>query len=226
MPTTRLFGRGEKIPTVTERDAIAEVCKRMVADRLVVGTAGNVSARTGDQVAVTPTGVSYGTLCPADIGIHALDGSVVSARLKPTSELPLHLAIYAAREDVGAVVHTHSTAATALSCLVPQIPAVHYYLGLFGGSPKVAPYAEYGTDALATGAVNALEGRTACLLGNHGAVAVGATLTEAYERALYLEWVCEVALRVLSSGVIPRLLDGVELDDATARLATYGQGAR
>ncbi|MFB9323918.1 class II aldolase/adducin family protein [Cryptosporangium minutisporangium] len=198
----------------------------MVADRLVVGTAGNVSVRTGDRVAVTPTGVPYGLLRAEDVGVHALDGSVLDATLKPTSELPLHLAVYAARPEVGAVVHTHSTAATALSCLVPQIPAVHYYLGLFGGAPRVAPYAEYGTDALAAGTVNALEGRTACLLGNHGAVAVGNTLAEAYERALYLEWVCEVALRVLSSGVIPRLLDGVELDDATARLATYGQGAR
>jgi L-fuculose-phosphate aldolase len=208
---------------VTERGAIAEVCQRMVADRLVVGTAGNVSSRDGEIVAVTPTGVPYASLCPEDVGLHALDGTPVDARLKPTSELPLHLAIYAARPDVGAVVHTHSTAATALSCLVTQIPAVHYYVGLFGGSPRVAPYVEYGTDALAAGAVNALEDRTACLLGNHGAVAVGKSLSEAYERALYLEWVCEVALRVLSSGMIPRLLDGVEMDDATARLATYGQ---
>ncbi|MFG1920396.1 class II aldolase/adducin family protein [Cryptosporangium sp. NPDC048952] len=208
---------------MTERDAIAEVCKRMVADRLVVGTAGNVSSRSGELVAVTPTGVPYPTMCPDDVGLFALDGTAVDARLKPTSELPLHLAVYAARPDVGAVVHTHSTAATALSCLVPQIPAVHYYLGLFGGSPRVAPYVEYGTDGLAAGAVSALEDRTACLLGNHGAVAVGKSLAEAYERALYLEWVCEVALRVLSSGMIPRLLDGVELDDATARLATYGQ---
>jgi L-fuculose-phosphate aldolase len=221
---TDVSGRGEKIPSVTERGAIAEVCQRMVADRLVVGTAGNVSSRAGELVAVTPTGVPYTSLSPEDVGLHALDGTPVDARLKPTSELPLHLAIYAARPEVGAVVHTHSTAATALSCLVPQIPAVHYYLGLFGGAPRVAPYVEYGTAALAAGAVSALEDRTACLLGNHGAVAVGKSLAEAYERALYLEWVCEVALRVLSSGMIPRLLDGVELDDATARLATYGQG--
>jgi L-fuculose-phosphate aldolase len=223
---TRHSGRDERIPSVTERDAIAQVCKRMVADRLVVGTAGNVSARMRDKVAVTPTGVAYDALRPEDVGVHAMDGTAVDAPLAPTSELPLHLAIYAARPDVGAIVHTHSTAATALSCLVPQIPAVHYYLGLFGGPPRVAPYVEYGTDGLAGGTVSALEGRTACLLGNHGAVTVGSTLAEAYERAVYLEWVCEVALRVLSSGVIPRLLDGVELDDATARLATYGQGAR
>lgn len=218
----------EKIPSVTagtERDSIAQVCQRMVADGLVVGTAGNVSVRVGNQVAVTPTGVPYPTLRAEEVGIHSLAGDPVDAPLAPTSELPLHLAVYAAFSDVRAVVHTHSTAATSLSCLVPQVPAVHYYLALFGGAPKVAPYATYGTDALAAGAVAALEGRTACLLANHGAVAVGATLAEAYERAVYLEWVCEVALRVLSSGVIPRLLDGVEMDDAAARLASYGQPA-
>jgi L-fuculose-phosphate aldolase len=210
----------------TERDAIAQVCRQMVADRLVVGTAGNVSARVGNRVAVTPTGVPYSGLTPEDVGIHGLDGAALDAPLAPTSELPLHLAVYAAFPEVRAIVHTHSTAATALSCLVPVVPAVHYYLAMFGGAPRVTSYVTYGTDALAAGAVVALEGRTACLLGNHGAVAVGATLAEAYERALYLEWVCEVALRVLSSGVIPRLLDGVEMDDAAARLASYGQPSR
>jgi L-fuculose-phosphate aldolase len=207
------------------RESIAEVCRRMVADRLVVSTSGNVSARVGSQVAVTPSGVPYLTLRPEDVGLHSLDGAAVEAPLVPTSELPLHLAIYAALPDACAVVHTHSTAATALSCLVPQVPAVHYYLALFGGPPRVAPYVTYGTDALAAGTVTALDGRTACLLGNHGAVTIGATLEEAYEGAVYLEWVCEVALRVLSSGMMPRLLDGVEMDDAAARLASYGQSS-
>ena len=209
----------------TERDAIAQVCRQMVADRLVVGTAGNVSTRAGNRIAVTPTGVAYSGLTAEDVGIHGLDGTAVDAPLAPTSELPLHLAVYTAFPEVRAIVHTHSTSATALSCLVPVVPAVHYYLAMFGGAPRVTSYVTYGTDALAAGAVTALEGRSACLLGNHGAVAVGATLAEAYERAVYLEWVCEVALRVLSSGVIPRLLDGVEMDDAAARLASYGQPA-
>lgn len=205
------------------RESIAELGRRLVADRLVVGTAGNISARVGEHVAVTPSGVAYDRLTAADVGVHALTGERVEGVLAPTSELPLHLAVYAARPDAGAIVHTHSLAATALSCLVDEVPAVHYYVSLFGGPPRVSPYAEYGTSALADAAVAALADRTACLLGNHGGLTIGATLEQAYERALYLEWLCEVALRVLSSGAPARVLSQAELDAVTARLASYGQ---
>lgn len=121
------------------REAIVAVCQELSSAGLVVGTAGNVSVREGDLVAVTPTGVSYAGLTPEQVGVHRLDGSPIEAALAPTSELPLHLAIYAARPDAGAVVHTHSPAATALSTLVDEIPAVHYYLAMFGGPVRVAP---------------------------------------------------------------------------------------
>jgi len=100
---------------------------------------------------------------------------------------------------------------------------VHYYTAYFGGIVRVAPYAEYGTDALAEAAVTALAGRTGCLLGNHGAIATGDTLEQAYDRAVYLEWLCEVALRALSSGLPPRLLDAEQLASVAGRLAGYGQ---
>jgi L-fuculose-phosphate aldolase len=158
------------------------------------------------------------------VGVHALDGTPVEATLAPTSELPLHLAVYAAC-DATAIVHTHSVAATALSCLVDEVPPVHYYTAMFGGVVRVAPYAEYGTEELAQAAVAALDGRTACLLGNHGAIAVGSSLAQAYERAVYLEWLCEVALRTVSSGQPPRLLDDAQLGSVAARLAGYGQTA-
>jgi L-fuculose-phosphate aldolase len=116
-------------------------------------------------------------------------------------------------------------AATALSCLVDEVPPVHYYLGLFGGTVRVAPYAPYGSAELAEGMVAALGGGSACLLGNHGAVTTGATLTEAYDRAVYLEYVCEVALRVLGSPLPPRLLSAEQLAEATGRIAGYGQAA-
>ncbi len=205
-----------------QRAAIVACCRRLSAERLVVGTAGNVSVRVDDLMAVTPTGVDYQTLTVEQVGVHRLDGSPVDAPLAPTSEAPMHLACYAARRT-GAVVHTHSVAATALSCLVPEVPPVHYYLGLFGGGVSVAPYAAYGTPELAEGMVRALADRSACLLGNHGAVTIGDTLDAAYQRALYLEYVCEVALRVLGSGRPARLLDGAEMADATQRLAGYGQ---
>lgn len=193
-------------------------------DRLVVGTAGNVSVRSGDRIAVTPSGVSYDELTPGAVGVHTLDGTPVEAPLAPTSELPLHLAVYAAT-DAAAIVHTHSVAATALSCLVDEVPPVHYYTAFFGGVVRVAPYAEYGTDELAEAAVAALDGRTACLLGNHGAIALGATLAQAYERAGYLEWLCEVALRTLSSGLPPRVLAEAQLSSVATRIAGYGQRA-
>ncbi len=193
-------------------------------DRLVVGTAGNVSVRSGDRIAVTPSGVSYDELTPGAVGVHTLDGTPVEAPLAPTSELPLHLAVYAAT-DATAIVHTHPVAATALSCLVDEVPPVHYYTAFFGGVVRVAPYAEYGTDELARAAVAALDGRTACLLGNHGAIALGATLAQAYERAGYLEWLCEVALRTLSSGLPPRVLDEAQLSSVATRIAGYGQRA-
>lgn len=205
-----------------ERAEIVDVCQRLVRERLVVGTAGNVSARSGDLVAVTPSGLDYAALTPGRVGVHRLDGEPVEAPLHPTSELPMHLAVYAAT-DAGAVVHTHSVAATVLSCLVDEVPPVHYYAAIFGGVVRVAPYATYGTRELADGMVRALAGRTGCLLGNHGAVTVGATLGEAYERAVYLEWLCEVALRVRSSGLPPRLLDTAEIDRVVAKLAGYGQ---
>jgi L-fuculose-phosphate aldolase len=205
-----------------ERAAIVACCRRLRADRLVVGTSGNVSVRAGELVAVTPTGVDYETLTPDMIGVHRLDGTPVDAPLAPTSEAPMHLACYSARRT-GAVVHTHSVAATALSCLVDEVPPVHYYLGLFGGRVAVARYATYGTGELAGSMVAALGDRSACLLGNHGAVTIGDTLDAAYDRALYLEYVCEVALRVLGSGREPRLLDAAELSRVTERLTRYGQ---
>ncbi|GAA4217386.1 class II aldolase/adducin family protein [Actinocatenispora rupis] len=205
-----------------ERAEIVDVCRRLVADKLVVGTAGNVSVRVDDLVAVTPTGVDYHTLTPEQVGVHRLDGTPVDAPLKPTSEAPMHLACYAARQP-GAVVHTHSTAATALSCLVDEVPPVHYYLAMFGGRVRVAQYATYGTPELAEHMLAALGGGTGCLLGNHGAVTTGDTLTAAYDRAVYLEYVCDVALRVLGSGCPPRLLDDAELTRVTQRIAGYGQ---
>ncbi|MCP2164518.1 class II aldolase/adducin family protein [Goodfellowiella coeruleoviolacea] len=205
-----------------ERAAVVETCRRLVADRLVVGTAGNVSVRVGDLVAVTPSGLDYGRLTPELVGVHRLDGSPVDAPLKPTSELPMHLAVYRAT-DATAVVHTHSVAATALSCLVDEVPPVHYYLAIFGGSVRVTRYAPYGTDELAEAMLAALADRTGCLLGNHGAVTTGDSLAQAYERATYLEWLCEVGLRVLSSGQRPRELSTAQLDEVVARLSSYGQ---
>ncbi|MGH3279850.1 MAG: class II aldolase/adducin family protein [Trebonia sp.] len=203
------------------REAIVATCRELSRAGLVVGTAGNVSVRDGDLVAVTPSGVRYAGLTPELVGVHRLDGTTVEAPLAPTSELPLHLAVYTARPEAGAVVHTHSPAATALSALVDEVPAVHYYVAMFGGPVRVARYATYGTEELARNVVRALRGRTACLMGNHGAVTVGEDLAAAHDKSVYLEWLCDVSLRAAAAGT-PRLLPPAEISAVAVKLTGYG----
>jgi L-fuculose-phosphate aldolase len=123
---------------------------------------------------------------------------------------------------VGAIVYTHSLAATALSTVVDEVPTVHYYVAMFGGPVRVTPYATYGTDELARNAVRALHDRTACLLGNHGAVTVGPDLATAHDKSVYLEWLCDVYLRASSAGT-PRLLPPAEIAAVADKLTGYGQ---
>lgn len=205
------------------REAIAGHCRTLAGDGLVVGTAGNLSIRVGDLVAITPTGVPYQRLTPASVPVIDRQGRVVDGELRPSSEWALHLAALHATGD-RAVVHTHSPAATAVACLeaVGALPAVHYYVAMFGGPPRVAPYARYGTPELARSVERALQGRTGALMGNHGAVVTGADLDEAYEKARELEWLCDVYLRTLASGR-PRILSEAAIGEVLAALQTYGQ---
>jgi L-fuculose-phosphate aldolase len=204
------------------REAIATTCRELSLAGLVVGTAGNVSVREGDLVAVSPSGVRYAELTAQLVGVHRLDGAAVEAPLAPSSELPLHLAIYTARPEAGAVVHTHSPAATALSALVEEVPSVHYYAAMFGGPVRVARYATYGTQELARNVVDALHDRTGCLMGNHGAVTIGPDLATAHDKSAYLEWLCDLYLRAASAGT-PRLLPPEEIAAVAVKLAGYGQ---
>jgi L-fuculose-phosphate aldolase len=203
------------------RNAVVRTCRELLSSGLVVGTSGNVSVRDGDLVAVSPTGVDYRELTASLVGVHRLDGTPVQAELLPTSELPLHLAIYAAT-GAGAIVHTHPVAATALSSIAEELPAVHYLVAMFGGPVRVAPYATYGTAALAANVVTALDGRTACLMANHGAVVTAADLDTALNGSRYLEWLCEVYLRATAAGS-PRILPATEIDLVAGKLAAYGQ---
>jgi L-fuculose-phosphate aldolase len=205
------------------RAEVAAVGGQLAAAGLVVGTAGNVSARSGDLIAVTPSGLDYAELSSGLVGVHGLDGRPVETPLQPSSELPLHLAVYAAT-GAAAIVHTHSPAATATSALVEEVPAIHYQVAAFGGPVAVAPYATYGTDELAAGVVTALAGRSACLMANHGAVTTGPDLRTALTRARALEWVCDVYLRAAAAGQ-PRLLPADEIEKVVAKMASYGQRA-
>lgn len=203
-----------------ERAEVIRTAVRMAADRLVVGTSGNVSVRVGDLVAVTPSGMDYDVLTPADVVVVDLSGAPVDGGLAPTSELPMHLTAY--REHAaGAVVHTHSVHATALSLLADEVPAVHYQLADFSGPVRVAEYATFGTDALAANMSRALAGRTAVVLRHHGTLTTGPTLARAYQRAAQLEWLCQVWLTARTAGE-PRLLPLAEIDRCVAAFAEYG----
>jgi L-fuculose-phosphate aldolase len=188
-----------------EREAVAAACRRLAAEGLVVGTSGNVSATDGELVAITPTGAVLGELEPAQVSVVDRDGSLVEGELEPTSELDLHLGVYE-RFAAGAVVHTHAPTATALSCVLDELPCIHYSMLLLGGSVKVAPYATFGTPELASAVGDALEGHTAALMANHGAVAYADTVEDAVERSLLLEWACTVYWRAAALGK-PRTLD-------------------
>lgn len=187
-----------------ERERVATAARRLAADGLVNGTAGNVSARAGELAAVTPTGARLEDVTPEQVAVVGLDGEQVDGELAPTSELGLHLGIYR-RADAGAVVHTHSPFATALACVLDELPVVHYQMLALGGPIRVAPYATFGTPELAELTLGALEGRSAALLANHGAIALGPDLDTAMGHARLLEWACELYWRAAAVG-LPRAL--------------------
>jgi L-fuculose-phosphate aldolase len=152
-----------------------------------------------------------------------LEGQVVDGELEPTSELGLHLGIYG-RYDAGAVVHTHAPMATALSCVVDELPCVHYSMLLLGGSVPVAPYATFGTPELADAVLDSLEGHTAALMANHGAIAYGPGVDAAMEASLLLEWACTVYWRATLVGK-PRVLDEEEQSAVVTAAAERGYGS-
>src|SRR5215217_4209329 len=196
----------------TLREQVAAASRRLAADGLVVGTAGNVSARDGESVAITPTGAELASLEAADVTVVALNGAVLEGTLAPTSEIDLHLGVYR-RYDAGAVVHTHAPMATALACVLEdELPCVHYAMLALGGAVPIAPYRTFGTPELADAVLQALEGKTAALMANHGAIAWAVDVDKAVDSSLLLEWACGVYWRAAQVGV-PRALSAEQQQD-------------
>src|SRR3954447_9996158 len=187
------------------REEVAAASRRLAADGLVLGTAGNLSAREGEQVAITPTGAHLSKLDADQVCVIDLDGALLQGDYAPTSERELHLGVYR-KYRAGAVVHTHSPMATALSCVLDELPCVHYGLLALGGSVRVAPYETFGTSELAKAVLDALDGKTAALMANHGAIAYGADMATAGDGAELLEWGCGVYWHAAALGK-PRTLD-------------------
>lgn len=208
-----------------ERVEVVEAGHRLAASGLVIGSSGNLSMRNGDLVVATPTGLEIDKMAPEDLCILDLDGTWISGRLRPTSEVPLHLAVY--RETgATAIAHTHAVTSAAVSCTCTELPAIHYNCLQLGGPTRVAEYATYGTPQLAANVVEALAGgRNAALMANHGSIAYGETMAKACDRLELLEWLCEHYAASVALGT-PRVLTKEELDDVIVSFLTnaYGDG--
>ena len=218
---------GDSTATLVEaRDAVVAVCRRAAEEHLVVGTAGNVSVRVDDLVVITATGAVFGELGRSEVVVVDRSGAVHDGDLEPTSELDLHLGIYAS-SDARAVVHTHAPVSTAMSTVLDELPCIHYHQLQLGGAVRVAPYATFGSTELAGHVRTALEDRNAALMANHGSVAVGDTAAKALEHALLLEWLCTL-YRDASAVGTPAVLDEQQQEEVVlaALERSYGTTRR
>jgi len=208
-----------------DREDLVAFARRMGPDDLAPAMSGNLSVRRGGLMAITPSGMPYERMTPADICLVRTSDAALLSGPRPSTETPMHLALYQA-SDVAAIVHTHSPFVVALSTVLDELPAVHYAMADLGGAVRVAPYARFGTAQLAAGASAAMAGRSAVILRNHGALACGPTLARAYERARTLEWLARVYWYARLVGT-PRTLDEgalTEVSDAV-RALRYGETA-
>ena len=211
---------------MTLREDVAAVYRDLGRLGLNTGSTGNVSARTRHGMVITPTGTTAETVSPGGLVSMSLDGRVRRPRKAglPSSEWPMHAAVYAADPRAGAIVHTHADACTALACLNEGLPAFHYMIASFGGQDvRCAPYVTFGTPVLAHAAAEAIAGRSACLLANHGMIVHAGTPRRALLAALRLETLCRQYLLARAAGT-PRLLTDDEMAAAMRRFESYAAG--
>jgi L-fuculose-phosphate aldolase len=208
------------------REHIIATCRRLGELGLNQGTSGNISVRVserpGDGFLLTPTSLDYEEMQPADL-VHVMpDGTCAGVR-RPSSELPLHLAIMRERRDARAIIHTHSLHATAVACLRRDIPALHYLIALFGGSDiRCADYATFGSGQLSSNVMLALTGRRAALMANHGLVVIGDSLTHALSLTVEAEQLAKLYLATLATGIPAVILGNEEIDTVARQFREYG----
>jgi L-fuculose-phosphate aldolase len=209
--------------SLADREDLVAYARRMAPDDLAPGTSGNLSVRRGELMAITPSGMPYERITPADICLVRIWDAAPLSGPRPSTETPMHLALYQASHAT-AIVHTHSPFVVALSTVLDELPAVHYAMADLGGPVRVAPYVRFGTDQLAANAAAALAGRSAVILRNHGALTCGPTLARAYERARTLEWLARVYWYARLAGTPQTLSESAltEVSDAV-RALRYGE---
>lgn len=209
-----------------EHHAIAEkiiwVCREMNRLGINQGTSGNVSARVPGGFLITPSGLGYDGMTPEQIVEMDLDGGY-HGDLLPSSEWRMHQAIYARRPEAQAVLHAHPVSSTALSCLNEGIPAFHYMVGVAGGADiRCAGYATFGTEALSDMMLEALDGRSACLLANHGMICFSRDLNKVLGLAVEVETLARQYLQARSVGS-PVILSAAQMDEVLLRFQSYGK---
>ena len=203
-----------------QRVEVAETALGLLTTGLIVNTSGNVSIRMGEHIVITPSGRDYKSLTPRDIAVVDLKGRVVDGEMLPSSETPLHLAVYQSNPEVAAIVHAHSVYATAISTILDVLPTIHYQMVDLGGAVPVAPYRTFGTDELAAVTSQALQGRSAALMKNHGSITTAETLDKALGRCVTLEWCSKVYLKALSAGS-PNILSADEMELAQQQMDSF-----
>jgi L-fuculose-phosphate aldolase len=204
------------------REELAATCRALAAEGLAPGTSGNLSCRAERGVLISPTGAELGELQAPQIPLVDLSGRVLDGELEPSSEIDLHLGVYR-RYGAGAVVHAHPPMSTAVSCVVDELPCVHYLMVDLGGSVPVAPYLCPGTDRLAEGVHSAMKGHTAVLMSNHGTLAYAGDLAGAAARTRVLEWVSALYWRAATLGTL-RTLTEAEQDEVASELKRRSYG--
>ncbi len=206
------------------REIVAAV-RQLEQRGLTQGTSGNISARFGDGMVITPSAIPYADMVPGDLVAMSFDGTIRNSRRghRPSTEWLMHAYILTGAPDVNAIVHAHPPSATALSCLRRDIPAFHYMVAVAGGTViKCSEYATFGTRELADAAILALGERRACLLANHGIIACGVSVTGALSLAVEVEALAEHYTRALSVGE-PTLLTSEEMDRVMEEFESYGR---
>ncbi len=212
----------KKLKHLELRREVIETCLKMNAEGINQGTSGNVSVRSKDGFLITASGIAYDRMKPVHVVEMDLDGNYRGDWL-PSTEWRMHLDIFRARPEAKAIVHVHSTYATALACLRREVPAFHYMIGVTGGtSLRVSDYAEFGTQALSDTMLKALEGRSACLLANHGQICFGPSLAKALWLAGEVEALCQQYWAACLAGK-PVLLDEAQMAGVLRRFKTYGK---
>lgn len=207
-----------------ERELVVEYGKKLLESGLTTGTGGNLSIFNRKQglVAISPSGLDYRLSTPEDIVVMDLDGNIKDSQRKPSSEYGFHTILYRKRADVNAVVHTHSVYATTVACLNMELPAVHYLVGFAGKKVPLAPYATFGSPELAKNVIKTIGNYNAVLLANHGLIAVGNQIGNAFDAAEELELVARIYIQALSVGK-PVIVPDDEMEKVIDKFSTYGQ---